>query len=154
MAGSRENEKQGREPAQEAPLCRVLVIDEASVVPRGEELRVWFVQLKDGWVKAHEHPAVVPPDEGEEDEGPPPGTIWRRTTELSLPRGAILMQLTTSPHVIRLDPLGYLERGPRAIDRRVRETRYRVSGNYRIEVVPRAGSPSAQTPKQKPPRGS
>ncbi|OQX68027.1 MAG: hypothetical protein B6A08_12075 [Sorangiineae bacterium NIC37A_2] len=153
MAGSREDEKQGREPAQTGPLCRVLVIDEANVVPRGEELRVWFVKLADGWVKAHEHPAVIPPEEDAEDEGPPPGTIWRRMTELTLPLGTILMQRTTSPHVIRLDPLGYLERGPRAIDRRVRETLYRVSGNYRIEVAPRDGSPSAQSPKRKPPRG-
>lgn len=131
----------------------MLVIDEANVVSRGEELRVWFVQLADGWVRAHEHPAVIPP-EGEDDEGPPPGTIWRRTTELSLPLGTTLMQRTTSPHVIRLDPLGYLERGPRAIDRRVRETLHRVVGNYRLMLVPRDGSPSPHHPKRKPPQGA
>lgn len=139
MSASRESGKPEREnttpPAE--PHCRVLLVDEATVVPRGEELRVWFVELGQGWVKACDHPRAIDP-ETETEDGPPPGTVWRRATELSVPVGTRVMRRVTAPHIVRLDPLAYLERGKPGIERRVVESLYRVSGNYRLETTQRA----------------
>lgn len=137
MSTSREDIQSKPEDTKGAPArcCRILLVDEAHIVDRGEALRVWFVALGQGWVKACEHPAVIPSD-SESDESLPPGTVWRRATELSVPLGTLMMSRATSPHVVRLDPLAYLERGKSAIERRVAETYYRAVGNYRLEVVP------------------
>jgi hypothetical protein len=59
--------------------------------------------------------------------------VWRRTTELLLPRGTVLMKRVTAPRITRSDPLEYLTRGNLGTHRSVRESHFRVIGNYRIE---------------------
>lgn len=137
MPGSRKGQTSARESGSgtEAPTCRILLVDEAHIVARGEALRVWFVALGQGWVKACEHPAVIPQDGPEMEDGLPPGTVWRRATEISVPLGTLIMSRATQPNILRLDPLAYLVRGKVATERRVVETLYRATGNYRIEVV-------------------
>jgi hypothetical protein len=118
-------------------------MDEATVVERGEKVRVWFVPEGDTWVRAADHPeAVVEMASSERGDGScPPGTIWQRTVELSLPHGAALLSRTTTPAQVQLEPMEYLTRGQLGMRRRVHETWMRVAGNYRLERM--AGAPSA-----------
>lgn len=117
----------------ESVPCRIHVVDEASIVERGEQLRVWYVEEGQSFVKAHESPHAVKL-EGEDDEVPP-GIVWRRSTELVLPRGTLLFCRVTSPRIEVRDPLEYLTRGELGMHRATRETFFRVLGNYRLEPV-------------------
>lgn len=127
-------------------LYRVHVVDEATVVARGERVRVWLAPLNDGWVRAAEHPEAIVEDASSErgDEGCPPGTIWMRQIELMLPEGSVLRCRETSPATERLEPIEYLKRGRLGMGRMRRETQHRVIGNYRLELVD-AKTPSRDT---------
>ncbi|NLE88562.1 MAG: hypothetical protein GX607_19460 [Myxococcales bacterium] len=118
-------------------LYRVHVSDEASVVARGERVRVWWVQLNDGWVRAAEHPEATIETASSErgDEGCPPGTIWIRHVELQLPAGTLLRCHLSQPSPERLEPIEYLRRGQLGVARARRETLFRVAGNYRLTPV-------------------
>lgn len=105
--------------------------DEATIVPRGERVRIWWVRLNDGWVRAHQHPrAEVELGAGDRC---PAGTIWQREVELELPRGTELRSVISEPAPVeRLPPLEYLRREIRRARRRRRVRAFRVVGNYRL----------------------
>lgn len=111
------------------------VVDEASVVPRGERLRIWWVRRNDGWVRAAEHPGAQIESASAEggDESCPPGTIWIRNVELLLPAQTLLRCHLSEPAPERLEPIEYLRRGKLGVARARRETFFRVVGNYRLE---------------------
>jgi hypothetical protein len=116
---------------------RVHLIDEATVVERGERLRVWFLELKDGWVRAKDHPAAELEEVSAErrDQACPPGTIWRRTIELVLPAETLLLSRVTTPLLEHFDAMEYLTKERRAMRRHVEETWFIVSGNYRLSKI-------------------
>jgi hypothetical protein len=114
---------------------RVRVTDEATVVERGERVRVWFLHLHDGWVRAADHPEADTEEARSEhrDAHCPPGTIWQRHVELKLAPGALLLSRVTRPLIERLDTLHYLTKERRGIRRHVEETWFEVIGNYRLK---------------------
>lgn len=116
-------------------LYRVHVVDEATVVPRGERLCVWWVRQGDGWVRAVQHPeADVEAAQSERgDASCPPGTIWIRNIELSLPESTLLRCHVSEPAPERLEPIEYLRRGKLGVGRAIRETLFEVAGNYRLK---------------------
>lgn len=121
------------------PLYRVLVTDEATVVARGERVRVWYVRLRDGWVRAREHPEAQVDEVSSErrDERCPPGTIWQRSVELALPPGTILRCAVSSPREETLSAVDYLTRGRVTKSRSVSESYHRLVGNYRLAIAAR-----------------
>lgn len=125
-----------------ATLFRVHLVDEATVVERGERVRVWFLPLEDSWIRAATHPSAETNlhDSGERDPGCPPGTVWQRHVELLLPRRTPLLSRVTTPLVERLNPIQYLTKDRRGVRRHVEETWFEVVGNYRIS---RSEPPSA-----------
>lgn len=110
-------------------------MDEATVVGRGQRVRVWFVSLGDGWVRATDHPDAnleeVRADR--QDQRCPPGTIWQRHVELMLEAGTPLYSRVTTPLVEDLRPLDYLEKERKNVRRHLEETWFVVSGNYKLE---------------------
>lgn len=113
---------------------RVHLVDEATVVDRGERVRVWFLPLADGWVRAKDHPAAEL-DEARADRADatcPPGTLWKRHIELTLDEGCPVLSRVTTPLVEKLDPMAYLVKERRSVRRHVEETWFAVSGNYRL----------------------
>jgi hypothetical protein len=83
-------------------------------------------------MKASEHPDQIPP-EGDDSDATPPGVVWQRPVELRLPKGTRLLSRLTSPHVERLAPHEYLERGRLGVGRKVAEEEFVVVGNYRVQ---------------------
>jgi hypothetical protein len=118
-------------------LYRVQVFDEASVVARGEQVRVWFVRQSAAWVRAKDHPGARAMEvDDQRDAGRcPPGTIWRRVVELELPPSTLLRLTISRPLEEHRSPLGYLTRGQVGKRRRVEDQWYRLEGNYRLERV-------------------
>lgn len=118
-----------------AATYRVHLVDEATVVARGERLRVWFLRLNDGWVRAKDHPDAELEEAFSErrDKACPPGTIWRREIELVLPRGTLLLSRVTTPLVEAYAPLDYLMKERHSVRRHVEETWFLVVGNYRLK---------------------
>lgn len=132
---------------------RVHLVDEASVVAHGEQLRVWFVKEGEEFVKAAQHPNTEP-ETVEAGDSVPAGVVWRRNLELVLPEGKLLLCRVTLPRIERRDPLDYLTRGALGTFRRVTESYYRVLGNYRLEPTPRpdevpTASEGKEVPKQR-----
>jgi len=146
----------------EAPLYRIHLIDEAVVVSRGERVQVWFVQLRDGWVRAHEHPEAELQTHSSERDDPscPPGTIWQRQIELRLPRDTLLLRRTSEPLESHHSPLTYLEKGQLRPGRRLTDSCLKLVGNYRmVKVPPPVREASAKgklaeppVPRKSPPR--
>lgn len=114
---------------------RVRVTDEATVVERGERVRVWFLQLSDEWVRACDHPEADTEEARSEtrDARCPPGTIWQRHVELKLTPGTLLLSRVTRPLIERLDTLEYLTKERRGTRRHVEEIWFEVVGNYRLK---------------------
>lgn len=135
---------------------RVHVEDDARIVERGERVRVWFLPFRDGWIRAKDHPDADLEWASSEaqDARCPPGVVWRRAIELSLPPGTHLLCRTTSPLVERMTPLDYLVRERRGVRRHVQEDWYRVTGNYRLSKssVPSAFERAKQSYEEKRPR--
>lgn len=122
------------EPERPPRRYRVVLVDEARVVERGEELRVWYLPEETGLIRAFEHPQALV-DETSEERPPPPGVIWERSTELELVLHTVVICRNTRPWTERLGPLEYLERGRLHTLRHVVETQFLVVGNYRIEKL-------------------
>ncbi len=110
------------------------MIDEATIVERGEQVKVWFLPWRDTWIRAKDHP------DAEIDEvssvarstSCPPGTVWRRSIELSLPPKTPLLCRITRPLIEDLAAVEYMTKDRRGMRRHVREIWYVVSGNYRM----------------------
>lgn len=117
-------------------------MDEATVVERGERVRVWFLHFNDGWVRAADHPDSDTEEARSEDHNTycPPGTIWQRRVELKLAPGTLLLSRVTSPLIEKLDTLDYLTKERRGVRRHVEETWFEVVGNYRLK---KATAPSS-----------
>jgi hypothetical protein len=124
--------KEPKIAASESRPCRVHLVDEASVVEHGERLRVWFVAQGEVFVKAAEHPNAELEAIDAADRVPP-GVVWRRSIELLLPEGTLILSRVTLPRIERRDPLDYLTRGALGTHRSVSESYFRVLGNYRLE---------------------
>lgn len=130
---------------------RVHVVDEATVVPRGERVRIWWIRLNDGWVRAAEHPdATVEAAAEGEGESCPPGTIWVRRIDVVLAERTLLRCHLSEPSPERLEPIEYLRRGRLGVARSRRETYFRVAGNYRLVRDDRATDAARHTPKKDP----
>jgi hypothetical protein len=127
---------------------RVHVADEATVVSRGERVRIWWIRLNDGWVRAAEHPnaQVEALSEGDSDVCPP-GTIWVRRIELVLPAHTLLRCHLSEPAPERLEPIEYLRRGRLGVARNRRETYFRVEGNYRLVRADAGPDTARRVPK-------
>lgn len=124
----------------DTPLAkyRVHVTDDATVVGRGQRIRVWFVRHNDGWVRAKDHPDALLEEvrADQRDASCPPGTVWQRSIELALPRGCLLVCRVSSPLIEEMGALDYLMKERRGMRRRVEETFFTVSGNYRLTKTP------------------
>lgn len=116
---------------------RVHLVDEATVVERGERVRVWFLEWGDTWVRAKDHPAAELEEARADrrDQSCPPGTIWRRTIELVLPAGCSLFSRVTTPLVETFDTMTYLTKERHTMRRHVSETWFTVAGNYRLAKI-------------------
>jgi hypothetical protein len=119
----------------EAPLYRVHLVDEATVVERGERLRVWFLPHNDTWIRAKDHPGAEQDEalSDRQDQHCPPGTIWKRQLELRLPPGTPLLSRVTTPLIEKMEALSYLMKERRGMRRHIEETWFVVVGNYRIK---------------------
>ncbi len=115
-------------------LYRVHLLDEATVVERGERVRVWFVPEGETWVRAADHTEAELDTASSERGGDscPPGTIWQRSVELLLPAGTPVLSRTTTPKLEVLEPMEYLRRGKLGAGRHVQESWLCVLGNYRL----------------------
>lgn len=123
-----------------APAFRIVLLDEAVVAERGEQVVVWFVRLGSAWVRAAEHPRAETSEAraDRQDESCPPGTIWRRTVTLELEVGTHLRRTLSRPHSKRMSPMEHLLSGSLEKRREVRETHFRVERGGRLERRPRA----------------
>jgi hypothetical protein len=122
---------------------RVHLTDEATVVGRGQRIRVWLVRHNDGWIRAKDHPdaSLEEARADQRDASCPPGTVWRRSIELTLPGGCLLVCRVSTPLIEELGALEYLMKERRGMRRRVDETYFIVSGNYKLTKAPaRKGS--------------
>lgn len=140
------------------------LIDEATIVDRGERVRVWFVPLGDTWIRAESHPTAQSDEvrSSLDASACPPGTVWQRVVELTLPKGTPLLSRVTSPLTETFDPIDYLVKERRGVRRKVDETWFCVSGNYRLtktqkptafaraqEVPPAADEPPLESPAER-----
>ncbi len=116
---------------------RIHLVDRAKIVPHGEEVRVWFLQDNDAWVRAKEHPKAELQTANSEraDNRCPPGVVWIRHIELRLVKGTLLLCRTSSPLAQQGDMLDFLTRGASRSRRQVREQYHRVVGNYRTRMT-------------------
>lgn len=98
-------------------------------------MRVWFLPLGDGWVRAKDHPDAMLEEARADrrDTGCPAGTIWKREIELMLPAGTPLLSRVTTPLVESLSPLDYMTKERRGMRRHIDETWFIVQGNYRLK---------------------
>lgn len=111
---------------------RISVIEDERVVPRGSATTYWFVRVHDGWVRAGNLPEARV-----ETVEPGPSVIWQQRVDLELPRGTLLMQVRSAPHVVAKSPLDYLSAGTRRKRRTVR-TVHRVTARGLVtENTPR-----------------
>lgn len=133
-----------RQPARR-PAYRAALTERSTIVARGEQLELWFVRVKDAWVRVTEHAtatveansAADEPDTSAGSERCPSGTIWVRTTELMLEAGTRVLLRQSWPRSRRLSVMGYLKQGLPNTQRVVRERHFVVSGNYRLAPVGR-----------------
>lgn len=126
-----------REVTRTAAVARVVLLDEAVVAGRGEQVVVWFVRRGAGWVRATEHPGaqVAEARADRQDEHCPPGTIWRRSITLELEPGTMLRKTTSRPHDKRMSPMQHLLSGSLEKRRELREAHFRVRPGGRLERV-------------------
>lgn len=115
----------------------MVLVDEAVVARRGEQVVVWFVRLGAGWVRAAEHPRaeVAEARADRQDEHCPPGTIWRRGITLELEPGTMLRKTMSRPQDRRMSPMEHLLSGSLEKRRELREAHFRVLAGGRLEPV-------------------
>jgi hypothetical protein len=99
----------------------VEVIDEACVVPGGNVERVWFVELRDGFIRAKHSPTAK-----SEFLSRGPGVIFRMRILLELPQGTLLERRESRPVPSTRTTLEHLTAAARTPARRHSRSRYRV----------------------------
>ncbi len=116
------------------PLFRVHLLDEATVVERGEQVKVWFLPWQDSWIRAKDHPAAELEEVSSDRRatGCPAGTIWQRHIELTLPPKTPLLCRVTRPLIESLRTVDYMTRDRKLVRRHVDELWYILVGNYRM----------------------
>lgn len=116
------------------PRFRAQLMDEATIVERGEQLKVWFVPLHDSWVRAKDHPAAEIQDDGSEAASAacPAGTVWQRSIEILLPPKTPLLCRVTRPLLESFQTLDYITKERRGLRRQVEERWFLLVGNYRL----------------------
>jgi hypothetical protein len=120
--------------ADRVPRCRVHLTDEATIVERGEQVKVWFLQFADIWIRAKDHPDAIVEEEGVDSNASrcPPGTVWQRSTDLLLNLGTPLLCRVTRPLIEAFETLDYMTRERRSMRRHIDEQWFVVAGNYRM----------------------
>ncbi len=119
---------------KQGPQYRIQLVDEATIVERGERVRVWFLPLNDGWVRAKDHPLAQTEEASTDNRDPrcPPGVIWRRSIELLLPPKTHLLSRVTRPLIQKLGTMDYLTQSKYKMQRHVKESWFVLIGNYRL----------------------
>lgn len=97
-------------------------MDETSVAARGNVERVWFVKLRDVWVRAKQVPGARV-----ELLSRAPGVIVRARVTLELPRDALVECRESRPAESRKSTLEHLTAASRTPPRRHITKRYRVA---------------------------
>ena len=119
----------------EEPKFRAHLVDEATIVDRGERVKVWFIPWQSTWIRAKDHPDATV-DEVSSDARAnrcPPGTVWQRSIELSLlPRTPLLCRITR-PLLESLGTVDYMTKDRRSVRRQVDELWYVLVGNYKLK---------------------
>ncbi len=120
--------------------------DECTIGDHGEHKQLWFVRQKDGWQPVAAFPRAQLEEEGTDelgdDDARPPGTVWCRRYALDLPQGTVLRKFESWPRVVRLPVMEYLKRGLTRMPRAERNRYYRLTGPYRLELMPELTSPA------------
>lgn len=103
-------------------------------VTRGGVRRItWHVKQGDAWVSAATFPGVRL-----DNEFGGPGVIWQRQLLLSLPAGAELMRVESSPeNSPTKDPIDYLWSARRGVDRSVHRSYFRVNAQGKLQRLTR-----------------
>ena len=113
----------------EAPRTELVeLVDETSVVARGNVDRVWFVKLRDAWVRARHVPGARV-----ELLSRAPGIVVRARVTVELPRDALVECRESRPAVSRQSTLEHLTAARRTAPRRHTTKRYRVARGGRLE---------------------
>jgi hypothetical protein len=99
----------------------VEVIDEACVVPGGNVERIWFVELRDGVIRAKNSPTAT-----SEFLSRGPGVIFRQRIRLELPQGTRLERRESRPVPSTRTTFEHLTAALRTPARRHSRFRYRV----------------------------
>lgn len=115
-------------------MFRASLIDEATIVERGERVKVWFLPCGETWIRAKDHPSAQS-DEVSSDARTtrcPAGTVWQRTIEIALAPKTPLLCRITRPLIESLQTVDYMTKDRRAMRRHVEERWYLLVGNYRL----------------------
>jgi hypothetical protein len=113
---------------------RAHLVDEATVVERGEQVKVWFVPFRDSWIRAKDHPDAELDEVSSEARSVrcPPGTIWQRRIDITLPVKTPLLCRVTEPLIETMGMIDYMTRERRGMRRHIDERWYALTGNYRL----------------------
>lgn len=106
----------------EAPRTELVeLFEETTVAARGNVERVWYVKVRDAWLRARNAPTARV-----ELLSRAPGVIVRARVTLELPRGALVECRESRPAASRQSTLEHLTAARRAPPRRHTAKRYRV----------------------------
>lgn len=122
------------DPTQKPTLFRASLIDEATIVERGERVKVWFLPWGETWIRAKDHPSAQLEEVSSLMRATqcPAGTVWQRSIEIALaPRTPLLCRITR-PLIESLETLDYMTKDRRMMRRHVEERWYLLVGNYRL----------------------
>jgi len=122
------------DPTQKPPLFRASLIDEATIVERGERVKVWFLPWGETWIRAKDHPNAQLDEVSSLTRATqcPAGTVWQRSIEIALaPRTPLLCRITR-PLIENFQTLDYMTKDRRMMRRHVEERWYLLVGNYRL----------------------
>src|SRR5690606_16137145 len=122
------------DPTQKRALFRASLIDEATIVERGERVKVWFLPWGETWIRAKDHPNAQLDEVSSFARATqcPAGTVWQRSIEIALaPRTPLLCRITR-PLIESFQTLDYMTKDRRMMRRHVEERWYLLVGNYRL----------------------
>jgi hypothetical protein len=111
-----------------------IALEVFEAVTEGGVRRVsWHVAQGEDWLAVGNYPgARVELAQGT------PGVVWRRNVQVSLPTGARLMRVESTPErSVQRDPLAYLMRPERSAKQRVLRSYFHVGTAGRLVRTPR-----------------